>query len=255
MRDLVLRYIFSLSCPGASLLGIEARGAQYLARGASYSLSVYSHSAVLSLSGHSVTMSVAGQNANSLLEPLGHMAGRANYLIGNNIRASYGLYGSVEWRGIIPSSMWSFTPIRRNWNTIFQIAAPILLAGAQEIELIAPFELAGKTRTSVQVQYLRRKSNPVEIAVGAGRAADSWRFQPGFHNEHAIQSCSGGFSHGPLPIASPRARRPSSSTAPHTDWRPASSRSTSSRPKRRQPWNWSRLTATKPPASPCLVST
>ena len=45
------------------------------------------------------------------------------------------------------------------------VAAPILFAGAQEIDVVAPFELAGKTSTSVQVQFRAQSSNPVQIAV------------------------------------------------------------------------------------------
>jgi uncharacterized protein (TIGR03437 family) len=45
------------------------------------------------------------------------------------------------------------------------VAVPLLAVSATEIDLMAPFELAGKTATTVQVQYNGGKSNPVQVAV------------------------------------------------------------------------------------------
>jgi uncharacterized protein (TIGR03437 family) len=45
------------------------------------------------------------------------------------------------------------------------IPAPLLSVSAQEIDLITPFELAGKSAATVQIQYNGAKSNPVQIAV------------------------------------------------------------------------------------------
>jgi uncharacterized protein (TIGR03437 family) len=45
------------------------------------------------------------------------------------------------------------------------VAVPLLSVSAQQIELVAPFELAGKSQTSIQVQYNGSQSNPVQIAV------------------------------------------------------------------------------------------
>jgi len=47
------------------------------------------------------------------------------------------------------------------------VPAPLLFAGAQEIDLMTPFELAGKTATSIQVQYHGSQSNTVRTAVNA----------------------------------------------------------------------------------------
>jgi uncharacterized protein (TIGR03437 family) len=44
-------------------------------------------------------------------------------------------------------------------------AAPLLSVSAQEIDLVAPFELATKSTTTVQVAYNGVKSNPVQVAV------------------------------------------------------------------------------------------
>jgi uncharacterized protein (TIGR03437 family) len=45
------------------------------------------------------------------------------------------------------------------------VAVPLLSVSAQEIDLIAPFELATKSTTTIQVQYNGVKSNPVQVAV------------------------------------------------------------------------------------------
>jgi uncharacterized protein (TIGR03437 family) len=45
------------------------------------------------------------------------------------------------------------------------VAVPLLSVSAQEIDLVAPFELAGKSRTSVQVQFNGVLSNRVQVAV------------------------------------------------------------------------------------------
>ncbi len=45
--------------------------------------------------------------------------------------------------------------------------APLLSVSAQEIDLVAPFELATKSSTTIQVQYNGAQSNPVQVAVSA----------------------------------------------------------------------------------------
>lgn len=45
------------------------------------------------------------------------------------------------------------------------VPAPLLWASAPEIDLVAPFELAAKSATMMQVQYNGVKSNPVKVAV------------------------------------------------------------------------------------------
>ena len=44
-------------------------------------------------------------------------------------------------------------------------AAPLLWVSGQEIDLVAPFDLAGKSAATIQVQYNGAKSNPVQVAV------------------------------------------------------------------------------------------
>jgi uncharacterized protein (TIGR03437 family) len=82
------------------VLAFEARNGQYVSHGPGYALSVTSGGAVLSLSGHAVRMSVAGASPKSSLEAFDRMPGKANYLLGSDVRASYDLYGRVRWRGI-----------------------------------------------------------------------------------------------------------------------------------------------------------
>lgn len=44
-------------------------------------------------------------------------------------------------------------------------AVPLLWVSAQEIDLVAPFELATKSSTTIQVQYNGAQSNPAQVAV------------------------------------------------------------------------------------------
>jgi len=102
--------LLTFSCLGANfsatneapVLAFEARGRQYVSHGPSYALSVTSRAAVLNLSGHAVRMSVAGASPKSSLEAFDRMPGKANYLLGNDTRASYDLYARVRWRGVYP---------------------------------------------------------------------------------------------------------------------------------------------------------
>ncbi len=82
------------------VLAFEARNGQYVAHGPGHSLTVTSGGAVLSLNGQAVRMSVSGASPKSSLEPLDRMPGRANYLLGSDVRASYDLYGRVRWRSV-----------------------------------------------------------------------------------------------------------------------------------------------------------
>src|ERR1039458_2360990 len=98
--------LFTLSCFGANfnatgkprVLAFEARNGQYVSHGPGYALSVTSGGAVLSLSGHAVRMSVAGASPKSSLEALPRLPGKEHYLHGQDVRASYDLYGRVRWR-------------------------------------------------------------------------------------------------------------------------------------------------------------
>ena len=82
------------------VLAFEARGQQYVSHGPGYAFSVTSRAAVLQLAGHSVRMSAAGASPKGSLEALDRMPGKANYLLGRDLRASYDLYGRVRWRAV-----------------------------------------------------------------------------------------------------------------------------------------------------------
>jgi uncharacterized protein (TIGR03437 family) len=47
------------------------------------------------------------------------------------------------------------------------VAVPLLAVSAQQIELMTPFELSGKSTTTIQVQYNGGKSNAVQVPVTA----------------------------------------------------------------------------------------
>lgn len=193
MRNLILTLItFSLSCSGATVLGFEGRGGQYVSRGPSYSLSVSAHAAVLILCGHSVTISASGASAHSSLEALGRMPGRANYLLGNSIRASYDLYRGVEWLGAYPGIDVVFHANQAHLEYDFQIAAGrdpstikiafdgidhlgigrngdlILRAGAVEIRQPKPsaYQLVAGLARPVDVAYRIDRSNQVSFEMG-----------------------------------------------------------------------------------------
>ena len=101
MRVLVCS-LLTLSCFGANsrVLPFEARRGQYVSHGPGYALSVTSRGAVLNLNGHAIHLSVAGASPTSELEPLDRMPGKANYLFGQDVRASFDLYGRVRWHGV-----------------------------------------------------------------------------------------------------------------------------------------------------------
>ena len=123
--------LFTFSCFGAGfnvsnkprVLAFEARGGQYVSHGPGYLLSVTSGGAVLSLSGHAVRMSVAGASPKSSLEALDPMPGRANYLLGSDVRASYGLYGRVRWRGVYSGIDLVFRGNQERLEYDFEVAA------------------------------------------------------------------------------------------------------------------------------------
>jgi len=51
------------------------------------------------------------------------------------------------------------------------VAAPLLYAQNQQINVVAPYALAGKTQTSIQIQYAGQTTSPVTIPVSAISAA------------------------------------------------------------------------------------
>src|ERR1017187_2852075 len=123
--------LFTFSCFGANfnatgkprVLAFEARNGQYVSHGPGYALSVTSGGAVLSLSGHAVRMSVAGASAKSSLEALDRMPGRANYLLGRDVRASYDLYGRVRWYGVYSGIDLVFRGNQERLEYDFEVAA------------------------------------------------------------------------------------------------------------------------------------
>src|SRR5258708_39271386 len=92
--------ILTISCWARNPLGVafEAREGQYVSRGSGYSFSVTSHGAVLNVNGRAVGMALIGASPKSSLEGLDRMPGKANYLLGGDVRVSYELYGRVRWR-------------------------------------------------------------------------------------------------------------------------------------------------------------
>jgi uncharacterized protein (TIGR03437 family) len=193
VRNLILTLItFSLTCSGAAVPGFEARGGQYVSHGRGYSLSVSARAAVLSLSGHSVTISVPGASAHSSIEALRRMPGRASYLLGNRFPTSYDLYGGVEWRGVYPGIDVVFHANQEHMEYDFQIAAGrdpsrikvgfdgidhlsiarngdlILRAGVVQIRQPKPsaYQLVAGMVRPVDVAYRIDRSNRVRFETG-----------------------------------------------------------------------------------------
>jgi hypothetical protein len=119
------------------VLAFEARHGEYVSHGAGYGLSVTSNSAVISLRGHAVRMSVAGARSKPALEGLDRM-GRANYFAGDGgreVRTSYDLYGRVRWPGIYPGIDVVFHGNSQHLEYDFEIAA-----GGDPGEILLEFE-------------------------------------------------------------------------------------------------------------------
>jgi uncharacterized protein (TIGR03437 family) len=64
--------------------------------------------------------------------------------------------------------------------------APILLAGAGEIDTVVPFELAGQASTTVQVAYNGSKSNTVQVPV----VSDALEIAGVFNGDFTVNSSS-----------------------------------------------------------------
>ena len=105
------------------VLAFEARGAAYVSHGAGYELSVTSGGAVLIAGGRAVRVSAAGARRRPLLEGVDRMAGKAHYILGHDVRASYDLYGGVRWRGIYSGIDVVFRGNRDRLEYDFEIAA------------------------------------------------------------------------------------------------------------------------------------
>ena len=204
MRVLIC-YWLTFSCFGATLFGatlsvasgprvqaFEARNGPYVSHGPGYALWVTSGGAVLNLGGHTVRMFTGGGNPKASLEGLDPMPGRANYLVGRDVRASYNLYGRVRVRGVYRGIDLLFHGNQERLEYDFEIAAGgdpgkielsfdgaecirigshgdlVLQDGALEIHQPKPVvyqEVAGKRRL-VAASYRIDNDNHVHFRIG-----------------------------------------------------------------------------------------
>jgi uncharacterized protein (TIGR03437 family) len=197
----LISLLFTLSCFSETLnintqaraMAFEARGGQYVSRGPGYTLSVTASHAVLSLGGHDVRMSIPGGSPKSSLEAFDRMPGKANYLLGRDVRASYDLYGRVRWRGVYPGINVVFRGNQDHLEYDFEIDAGrdsnrirvafdgvdgihidpngdlVLTAGTIQIHQPKPVayqDVAGQRRP-VDVAYRIDASNRVRFRTGA----------------------------------------------------------------------------------------
>jgi hypothetical protein len=175
------------------VLAFEARNAEYVSHGAGYQLSVSSGGAVLSLSGHAVRMSVAGASPKSSLQALDRMPGKANYLLGSHVRASYDLYGRVRWRGVYSGIDLVFRGNQEHLEYDFEIGARrdpgrikldfegvdeiridrngdlVLQVGAIQIHQPKPvaYQVVAGQKQAVEAAYWIDASNHVRFRTGA----------------------------------------------------------------------------------------
>ena len=201
MRVLIGSLLLSFSCFGASLdtatrlhpLAFEARGHQYLSRARGYSLSVASGEATLHLRDRVVRMTLAGANRDAALQALDRMPGKANYLLGNEMRASFDLYGSLRSRGVYPGIDLLFHGNQEHLEYDFEIApagnpqriridfqgaddlrldavgALILRAGTLELRQPKPsaWQVRDGSKTAISVDYEILEEGRVGLRVGA----------------------------------------------------------------------------------------
>ncbi len=200
MRALIC-LLLAVSCFGATanvshnpgVLAFEARNGQYVSHGAGYALSVTSGGAMLTLGGHAVRMSVVRASPKSSLEALDRMPGRANYLLGRDVRASYDLYGRVRWRGVYPGIDLVYRGNQEHLEYDFEIGAGrdprriklgfegvdemridgngdlVLEVGTVQIHQPKPvaYQVVAGKRQPVNVTYLIDASNHVRFRTGA----------------------------------------------------------------------------------------
>jgi photosystem II stability/assembly factor-like uncharacterized protein len=196
----VLVFLIALSCFGANfsattpprVLAFEARNQQYVSHGPGYSLSVTARAAVLDLRGHLFRISLAGANRKQSLEALDRMPGKASYLLGSDLRASYDLYGQVRWRAVYPGIDLLFRGNQEHLEYDLEIGAGrdprrieidfegadeiridpsgalILRAGQFEIRQPAPiaFQVLAGRKTLVSIAYQLNSSHHVGFRIG-----------------------------------------------------------------------------------------
>lgn len=79
-------------------------------------------------------------------------------LLGKNMGPAAAVMGIIK-NGVVAAADAGVTV------TFDGVAVPLLMVSAAEIDLMAPFELAQKTSTVVQVQYQGASSNPAQVVV------------------------------------------------------------------------------------------
>jgi uncharacterized protein (TIGR03437 family) len=142
-----------------------------------------------------VRMSVAGANPRASLQPLDRMPGKANYLLGKDVRASYDLYGRVRWGGVYPGIDVVFRGNQERLEYDFEIGAgrdpgtiQLAFAGIDGIHIDASGELllsAGATLihqprpVAYQFNALGQRQ-PVDVAYWI--EADQVRFRTGLYD-------------------------------------------------------------------------
>jgi uncharacterized protein (TIGR03437 family) len=190
----------ALSCFGATfrastgprVLAFEAREHKYISHGPGYALSVDSGAAVLSVNGVAVRMSAVGANPRSSLEALERMPGKANYILGRDVRASYDLFGRIRWRTVYPGIDVVFRGNQEHLEYDFDIAAGhepgsirlafdgvdgvridktgdlVLRAGAVEIHQPKPFayQIVAGQKQPVDAAYWMDASKHVRFRLG-----------------------------------------------------------------------------------------
>jgi len=83
-------------------LAFESHGAQYVARGAGYAMSIAYDGALLQWDRQSLQMRLAGADSHQRLEGVGRMPGRVTYMLGTTRGATYDLYSQVRCRNVYP---------------------------------------------------------------------------------------------------------------------------------------------------------
>jgi uncharacterized protein (TIGR03437 family) len=115
----------------------------------------------------------------------GIAAGEYLRLLGKNLGPSTPAPGIING-GVVASTDAGVTV------TFDGVAVPLLSVSAAEIDLIAPFGLAGKSSTVVQVQYKGVESNSVKVAVSPRALQVLAVFNSGFTFDAATNPAQGG---------------------------------------------------------------
>jgi uncharacterized protein (TIGR03437 family) len=197
---LIAFLLLTLTCLGASVsvpaqpraLAFEAREGAYLSHGPGYSLSVTQFEASLRQGGRSVRMSLEGASPSAAIEALDRMPGKANYILGDQVRRSYELYGRLRIRHVYSGIDLEFLGNQQHLeydldiapggdpaaiNIIFSGIDAIrvdpngdLVLDSGEIEIRQPKPVAYQTiageRKLVDVTYRLDGSNRVRFRVG-----------------------------------------------------------------------------------------